>query len=182
MSERWELVPSPLGDLLLVGDRFAVTEVRFTQSPERPDQPGRAPAHPVAADPDSRGFTEPTRAMADQLAEYFAGRRRQFDVPVRLRGTPFQRAVWDALRRIPYGETWSYGQVARLINHPRAYRAVGTANNRNPLVIVIPCHRVVSSRGVPVGFGGGLNRQEQLLHLETLSTVPAEPGDSPPHF
>lgn len=156
--ERWDVRRTPVGELLIAGDSTAVTRVAFVKSPA-------AMLPPTG----HRGQTEPTRALATQLDEYFAGRRRNFDVPIRLRGTLFQQAVWDALGRIPYGETWSYGQVAEVIGHPRAYRAVGSANNRNPLVIVVPCHRVVSARGGLAGFRGGIHRQEQLLELEDPS-------------
>ena len=101
-----------------------------------------------------------------QLTEYFSGRRREFDLPLAPAGTEFQRAVWTALRAIPYGETISYGELARRLGRPRAARAVGTANGRNPIPIVIPCHRVVGADGSLVGYGGGLDIKRRLLELE----------------
>lgn len=101
-----------------------------------------------------------------QLGEYFAGTRRSFELPVALVGTPFQRRVWAALCEIPYGETTSYGRLAERIGSPGAARAVGLANGRNPVSLVVPCHRVVGSTGRLVGYGGGLARKERLLALE----------------
>ncbi len=101
-----------------------------------------------------------------QLLEYFAGKRREFDLPLSLHGTPFQRRVWTALREIPYGETCSYQHVAQAIGSGRAARAVGMANNRNPIPILIPCHRVVGKDGKLVGYAGGLERKRRLLALE----------------
>ena len=101
-----------------------------------------------------------------QLEEYFQGRRQAFDVPLRPRGTEFQRQVWAALLDIPYGETWSYKDLAMKIQRRKAFRAVGMANNKNPLPIIIPCHRVIGSDGKLVGYGGGLKVKEKLLDLE----------------
>ncbi len=104
---------------------------------------------------------------ASQLDAYFAGDLRDFDVPLDMRGTPFQRRVWEELRNIPYGEPWSYGQVAAAIGRPSASRAVGSANGSNPVSIIVPCHRVIGSSGKLVGYGGGLHRKDALLALET---------------
>lgn len=101
-----------------------------------------------------------------ELQEYFAGKRKEFTVPVRLKGTSFQQEVWKALQKIPYGETRSYGQIAEMIGNPKACRAVGGANNRNPVMIIIPCHRVIGADGSLVGFGGGLEVKCCLLELE----------------
>jgi methylated-DNA-[protein]-cysteine S-methyltransferase len=101
-----------------------------------------------------------------QLSAYFAGRLRVFDLPLDPRGTPFQLSVWAALRAIPYGETWSYADLARRIGRPSAVRAVGAANGQNPLPIVVPCHRVIGSNGRLVGFGGGLEMKRALLDIE----------------
>lgn len=101
-----------------------------------------------------------------QLREYFAGSRRGFDLPIELAGTPFRRAVWDALLRIPYGEVKTYGEIAREIGKPKASRAVGVACHNNPIAIIVPCHRVVGSGGALTGFGGGLDVKEKLLALE----------------
>lgn len=101
-----------------------------------------------------------------QLNEYFAGKRTTFDCELDLQGTPFQKLVWNALLQIPYGEVQSYKEVAQAIGSPKAVRAVGGANNRNPLPIIVPCHRVVGSNGALVGYGGGLSIKEKLLELE----------------
>jgi O-6-methylguanine DNA methyltransferase len=117
------------------------------------------------------GGTHPTlEAAAEQLAAYFAGERRAFDLPLDLLGTPFQRAVWSTLLRIPYGDTWSYGQVAAAVGRPRAARAVGQATGANPLAIVVPCHRVVGHDGSLTGYGSGLHRKQTLLELEQRSS------------
>ena len=107
------------------------------------------------------------REAASQLAEYFARSRRAFHLPLDLRGTPFQLAVWNALLRIPYGETRSYGQLAVELGHPGAARAVGTANGSNPVSIIVPCHRVIAAGGGLGGYGGGLARKRLLLDLES---------------
>jgi len=107
-----------------------------------------------------------TDLAAEQLVEYFAGKRKQFDVPIRPVGTDFQEAVWKALLNIPYGETRSYKQIAQEIGSPAACRAVGMANNKNPISIIIPCHRVIGSNGALVGYGGGLEMKQKLLALE----------------
>jgi len=101
-----------------------------------------------------------------QLNEYLEGRRKSFDVPVSLEGTAFQKAVWEALTEIPYGETRSYRQIAERIGHPKACRAVGMANNRNPVAIMVPCHRVIGANGKLIGYGGGIDLKEKLLALE----------------
>ena len=115
------------------------------------------------------GARDPSAALGEarrQLTEYFAGARRAFDLPLAASGTPFQRRVWEALRRIPYGETISYGELARRIGKPTASRAVGAANGRNPIAIVVPCHRVIGADGTLIGYGGGLPVKEALLALE----------------
>ena len=114
--------------------------------------------------------------VAKQLDEYFAGRFRRFTLPLDLRGTPFQRQVWDALLDIPYGETRSYGDVARALGRPRSARAVGGANHVNPVAIVVPCHRVIGSNGSLTGYGGGLDRKKALLDLEAAAVA----GDAGP--
>lgn len=101
-----------------------------------------------------------------QLEAYFEGQRQTFDVPIRLHGTTFQCKVWAALRRIPYGTTCSYKDIAEAIQHPLSYRAVGGANNKNPIMILVPCHRVIGKKGDLVGFGGGLDMKQKLLDLE----------------
>jgi len=106
------------------------------------------------------------KKAAAQLDEYFSGKRKVFDLPLKLNGTDFQVAVWKALQKIPFGETRSYGEIARAIGKPKAVRAVGMANNRNPIVIIVPCHRVIGHDGSLTGYGGGLELKRQLLELE----------------
>src|SRR3954451_24047661 len=142
-------IDSPVGDLTLVSDGEALTALHF----------GRA-AHPTPTQ------DAPLRAAREQLDAYFAGERTAFDLPLRMRGTEFQRAVWAALSEIPYGETIDYGELARRVERPGAARAVGLANGRNPVAIVIPCHRVIGARGTLTGYGGGLERKRALLELE----------------
>lgn len=144
----------PLTGRLAVGvEDGAVTDIHFERSRDWPQNyvEGETPLH---------------REAFRQLEEYFAGSRRLFDLPLAPAGTDFQLRCWNALRAIPYGETRSYGDVARAVGSPRAFRAVGMANNRNPIVIVIPCHRVIGSDGKLVGFGGGLDVKASLLELE----------------
>jgi methylated-DNA-[protein]-cysteine S-methyltransferase len=105
-------------------------------------------------------------AVRAQLTEYFAGERREFDLPLRAAGTPFQQSVWSALREIPYGETRSYADIAREVGRPNAVRAVGAANGSNPLAIVVPCHRVIASDGRLAGYGGGVSLKARLLAME----------------
>ena len=146
---------TPIGELLLAGDNDGLSMIGFPKGSMR-----REP------EPDwifnEKQLTEARR----QLREYFAGERREFDLPVRLSGTEFQVSVLQALQQIPYGETVSYGEIARRIGRPRAVRAVGAANGRNPVPIVVPCHRVIGSTGDLTGFGGGLDTKEALLRLE----------------
>ena len=149
-------VESPVGPLLLAAAADGLCLIEFAQ-----------PRHPVARAADWReGDSDLLRAARRQLDEYFAGARRGFDLPLAPRGTPFQRRVWDALAAIPYGTTISYGELARRIGAPDAMRAVGAANGRNPLPIVVPCHRVIGADGSLTGFGGGLPTKRFLLRLE----------------
>jgi O-6-methylguanine DNA methyltransferase len=110
------------------------------------------------------------RVYIRELREYFAGKRREFDFPLDLRGTDFQIACWRALLAIPYGETRGYADIARAVGKPKAFRAVGMANNRNPIAIVVPCHRVIASDGTLCGYGGGLDVKRKLLELEGALT------------
>lgn len=107
-----------------------------------------------------------TAQVCQQVEEYFKGERKTFTIPIKTEGTPFQEKVWQALRDIPYGETRSYGQIAATIGNPKASRAVGMANNKNPILIITPCHRVIGANGKLVGFGAGLPLKERLLELE----------------
>lgn len=151
----WLTIPSPVGDLLAVTDGEALTRLTFP-SPDRTGADGPpTPDHPIL------------RATADQVAAYFVGDLTTFDVPLRLHGSPFERRVWDALCEIPYGEMASYGDIARTVaDDVGASRAVGIANNHNPVPIIVPCHRVVGANGKLVGYGGGLDRKRLLLELE----------------
>ena len=125
-------------------------------------------------------FTQPQKALLQttellsmatiQLDEYFQGKRTTFSLPFKLTGTPFQLAVWKELQNIPYGKTTSYKEIAQKINKPKAYRAVGMANNKNPLPIIIPCHRVIGSNGKLIGYAGGLKLKNYLLELEKSHT------------
>jgi len=151
-------VESPIGRLLLTSDGAALTGLYMEPSREWQSVDARA------ADATAWPLPEAVR----QLEEYFAGSRRVFDLPLRPQGTAFQRRVWDALAEIPYGGTSSYGELARRIDNPGAARAVGLANNRNPISIVVPCHRVIGADGSLTGYGGGLERKRWLLAHEGL--------------
>ena len=128
------------------------------------DLGGKAPYEPLA-DVAEQPTPLLLRAFA-QLEEYLAGVRKKFDLPLAPAGTPFQRKVWDALLQIPYGQTRSYRQIAEAVNSPKGFRAVGMANNRNPIAVFIPCHRVIGADGSMVGYGGGLDIKKHLLRLE----------------
>jgi methylated-DNA-[protein]-cysteine S-methyltransferase len=148
-------IDSPVGPLLLAGDEAGLREIQFVK--------GR---RPVSADPGWRRDAAPFGETIRQLRSYFAGEREAFDLPLAPEGTPFQLEVWKRLCDIPYGETISYGELARRMDHPRASRAVGLANGSNPIPIIIPCHRVIGSNGKLTGYGGGLPIKEKLLALE----------------
>ena len=143
------IYPSPVGDIQLDWEDGAVTALKNAGADAKADAPN-----------------ELTKLVFRQLDEYFAGTRRTFDFPYRLHGTPFQEAVWAALREIPYGETRSYKDIAEAIGHPKAFRAVGMANHANPIFIAIPCYRVIGASGSLVGYGGGLEMKRALLELE----------------
>jgi methylated-DNA-[protein]-cysteine S-methyltransferase len=147
--------PTPIGDLLIAGDEDALCVVGFPEGSMR-----REP------EVDWTYAEKPLAAACEQLRAYFAGTLTQFDLNLRPGGTQFQLQVLDELRRIPYGTTTSYGDIARRIGRPKAVRAVGRANGRNPIPIIIPCHRVIGSTGKLTGFGGGLPTKEALLRLE----------------
>ena len=148
-------VGSPLGDLLLAGDDEGLRCLSFPEGKMRRDP-----------EPEWIFNEQPFTAAKAQLDEYFRGERTQFDLSLLPSGTDFQRQVLDELLKIPYGETTSYGEIAVRIGRPKAVRAVGAANGRNPLPILIPCHRVVGSGGQLTGFGGGLDAKALLLRLE----------------
>ena len=149
----YSTLTTPIGEIVITADPDgAVTGLHL---PNRP--------------PDTTGWErddallEPARR---QLTEYFAGERTDFDLPLRPHGAQFQLEVWEALLKIPYGETASYGEIAREIGHPTAFRAVGAANGQNPIAIIVPCHRVIGSNGSLTGYGGGLPTKRALLDLE----------------
>ncbi len=155
----YERFDTPIGALTIAADAIGLRHIEF---------PGnRHPVERVGWVSDARGsILDTLRAARGQLLEYFAGQRRDFDLPLRPQGTAFQMEVWRMLATIPYGDAWSYRDLARAIGKPDAMRAVGAANGRNPLPIVVPCHRVIGADGSLTGFGGGLSTKEALLRLE----------------
>jgi len=144
-------VDSPVGELLLAGDGEALTRLSFAGAPLPRD--GRL---------DHSAFAP----VIEQLEQYFAGERREFDLKLDLRGSDFQRDVWSALLEIPYGETATYGEIAERVGRPGKARAVGRANGSNPVAVIVPCHRVIGSDGTLTGYGGGIERKRRLLDLE----------------
>lgn len=140
---------SPFGDMELDYEEDAVTALKMAEKKA------------VREAPEGLAL-----AVFQELDEYFQGKRKTFDIPLRTHGTPFQEKVWAALRAIPYGEVRSYKEVAEAIGHPKAYRAVGMANNANPIFIIVPCHRVIGADGSLTGYGGGLPMKKALLSLE----------------
>jgi methylated-DNA-[protein]-cysteine S-methyltransferase len=152
----YSYMETPIGTLLIAGDDQAIRKIYFSKNgkPEKPE-------------PD---WTESRRGPVGdairQLKEYFAGKRADFELTLAPDGTEFQKTVWRQLQEIPYGETISYGELAKRVGNPKASRAVGAANGQNPIPIVIPCHRVIGSNGKLTGFGGGLPTKEKLLALE----------------
>jgi methylated-DNA-[protein]-cysteine S-methyltransferase len=152
------VIDSPFGALTLVADDGALAGLYMDRQRHRP--PEEVFGERQDAD------EEPFEQVRAQLAEYFAGERTEFDLPLAMAGTAFQRTVWSELRRIPFGETISYGQLADRIGNPNASRAVGLANGRNPVGIIVPCHRVVGSNGDLTGYGGGIERKRALLAFE----------------
>ena len=152
----YSYLESPIGTLLIAGDADAIHEINFPKN-------GHARKPQADWKESSRG---PVSDALRQLREYFAGKRTEFDLPLSPKGTEFQRGVWRRLQEIPYGETISYGELAKRVGNPKASRAVGAANGQNPIPIVIPCHRVIGANGKLTGFGGGLPTKEKLLALE----------------
>ena len=146
---------TPIGELLLAGEADALSMIGFPKGAMRRDP-----------EPNWIYNEDPFEAARQQLTEYFEGKRKEFDLPLKLDGSEFQVSVLKALQDIPYGETRSYGAIAKLIGRPKAMRAVGAANGRNPIPIIVPCHRVIGSSGDLTGFGGGLDTKEALLRLE----------------
>ena len=155
-------VVSPLGPLVLATDGEALTGVWFDGQRHQP---------PIGADWQRRCDLPIRRRGAAQLAEYFAGERTQFELALASSGTPFQRAVWNAIASVPYGETIVYRELAARAGQPRAIRAAGAATGRNPWSIVIPCHRIVGANGALTGYAGGLERKRALLALERAAAL-----------
>lgn len=154
-STHFATTNSPIGELLVLGDRESVHKLLMNGDGDFDDR--------------KDDLTQDQQAFArtiDQLSEYFAGDRDSFDLPLEPEGTEFQRAVWNALAEIPFGETRSYGEIAAAVGRPKAARAVGMANNRNPIAVIVPCHRVIGSGGALVGYAGGLERKTWLLDHE----------------
>jgi len=151
---------SPIGPLEVSGTSEGIVSVTFVKTRL----------------PNDRNLPECVKEGIRQLEEYFKGARKNFSLKLLLQGTPFQKLVWQRLKKIPYGKLASYGEVAKAIGKPNAYRAVGNANNKNPIAIIIPCHRVIGSDGTLVGYGGGLWRKEWLLDHENPSLHPWVPN------
>lgn len=154
-------IESPAGPLIIAADDTGLRHIEFHQN-----------RHPANRNDWRGGDNDVLQAAEAQLAEYFAGRRTTFDLPLAPQGTPFQLEVWHALARIPYGATISYATLAERVGKPTATRAVGAANGRNPLPIVLPCHRVIGADGALTGFGGGLPVKQLLLQLEGAMPEP----------
>ena len=150
-------IDSPVGPLTFISDETAVTRIRF----------GRFSDGSEAFRPTDAALPEVVRQAVRELAAYFSGELQHFTVPVAPAGTPFQQRVWAALQRIPYGATCSYRAIAEAVGNPKACRAVGMANHRNPIPILIPCHRVVGANGALTGYASGLKIKSQLLQLES---------------
>jgi methylated-DNA-[protein]-cysteine S-methyltransferase len=154
---RYHVTASPIGDLLLLGEGDALTALHMA---------------PFTVPPAARREAAAFRDAETQLEAYFAGELTDFDLPLAPRGTPFQLRVWEALTRIPYGTTSTYGAIAEAVGRPDAVRAVGACNGQNPIAIVVPCHRVIGADGSLVGYGGGLDRKRTLLELEAEHAAP----------
>lgn len=157
MNHYFLFLPTPVGTLKLVARDKGLAAILWEN-----DRPNRVPLQTLAEDDTHPVLLETAR----QLNEYFAGQRNTFTVPFDRTGTPFQEDVWQALETIPFGETRSYSDIARQIGRPKAVRAVGAANGRNPISIIVPCHRVVGSNGSLTGFAGGLETKDFLLKME----------------
>jgi methylated-DNA-[protein]-cysteine S-methyltransferase len=156
-GDEWQLIDTPVGEMLLAGNDTELHGVFLPNATEEVRE---------KLDDARRGSPDAVAETERQIKEYFAGERTAFDLPLAPRGTEFQKAVWFALGTIPYGETATYGDIARKVGKPTAFRAVGATNGRNPLPLVLPCHRVIGSNGKLVGFGGGIELKQSLLDHE----------------
>ena len=154
----YDILETPMGRLFVVADEHGLRQVDFADAGAGSELP--------QPDPQWQHDPQRLRPACEQLRAYFAGRRQAFDLPLAPQGTPFQQQVWRALCEIPYGETISYGELARRIGKPTSSRAVGAANGQNPIAIIIPCHRVIGANGKLTGYAGGLHRKEFLLGHE----------------
>ncbi len=161
MTTYYHYLSTPIGELLLAGEGEALSLLGFPSG-------SMARRHEA----DWKKDAAPFREVCFQLGQYFAGELREFDLPLAPQGTVFQQQVWSTLQEIPYGETWSYGQLATHIGRPKASRAVGAANGLNPIPVIIPCHRVIGANGKLTGFGGGLPTKRHLLALESDQLAP----------
>ena len=157
---RYRTMDSPVGTLTLAGSAGRLRHLRMVDQTYEPSRAGW--------EPDDTAFAD----AVTQLEEYFTGTRTDFDLELDLVGTAFQRRVWAALLTIPYGETRSYGQIAKQLEAPGAFRAVGLANGHNPIGIIVPCHRVIGANGSLTGYGGGLDRKRALLEMEKQKVAP----------
>jgi O-6-methylguanine DNA methyltransferase len=164
-------IESMIGPLFLAASIKGLVALEF--GTRLPGQQSIRPNPPARKENKRFAFEDSPRAMVSyvsELKEYFAGRRREFTFPLDLRGTDFQVACWRSLLAIPYGETRTYADIARAVGKPSAFRAVGMANNRNPIAIIVPCHRVIAADGTLCGYGGGLDVKRRLLELEGAMT------------
>lgn len=158
MSLFYKWIESPIGKLKLVASDKGLVGILWEE-----ERPGRVRLTELTEDPNHPVLLK----TEEQLHDYFTGKRTKFDVPLDMRGTPFQKQVWEALLGIPFGETRSYGQLAKQLGNPNSTRAVGAANGKNPVAIIAPCHRVIGSSGKLTGFAGGLEAKAHLLNLES---------------
>ena len=157
MANRFTYYDSPLGTVTLQANEQGLLGVWFETHTTKPEDLGtQEDSFPIF------------QSVKEQLERYFAGEAVQFDVPIAAKGTPFQQSVWHALTTIPYGETWSYAQLADAIGNPKAVRAVGLANGKNPVSVIVPCHRVIGKNGKLTGYAGGVERKQRLLAIEGI--------------
>lgn len=157
MANRFTYCDSPLGAVTLQANEQGLLGVWFETHTTKPEDLGiQEDSFPIF------------QSVKEQLERYFAGDAVQFDVPIAAKGTPFQQSVWHALTTIPYGETWSYAQLADAIGNPKAVRAVGLANGKNPVSVIVPCHRVIGKNGKLTGYAGGIERKQRLLTIEGI--------------
>ena len=157
MANRFTYYDSPLGTVTLQANEQGLLGVWFETHTTKPEDLGtQEDSFPIF------------QSVKEQFERYFAGEAVQFDVPIAAKGTPFQQSVWHALTTIPYGETWSYAQLADAIGNPKAVRAVGLANGKNPVSAIVPCHRVIGKNGKLTGYAGGIERKQRLLAIEGI--------------